>query len=105
MQRPDGSWGWQGGKDLAKTAEYTWQFCRGLLKCWVERKAGLKAAKPFKTSRTLKKKPVGKFGKPCIRSQKAGSSAKQKQQKQVRPPVRISLRRSPRLAERAATGR
>ena len=36
-----GKRGWQGGKNLAETAVYTWAFCRALLRCWEKRPDGV----------------------------------------------------------------
>jgi hypothetical protein len=35
--RPDGSKSWQGGRDLASTATFTYAFCEHLLACWERR--------------------------------------------------------------------
>ena len=34
VKKANGAWGWQGGKDLAETAEWTEEFCSALLDCW-----------------------------------------------------------------------
>ena len=34
VKKTDGTLGWQGGKDLAESALFTWQFCKELLGCW-----------------------------------------------------------------------
>ena len=34
-KKPDGTVGWQGGKDLSRTATYTTAFCRAVFACWL----------------------------------------------------------------------
>ena len=36
VTRPDGSIGWQGGPDLALSAEFTEEFCDAVRDCWLK---------------------------------------------------------------------
>ena len=88
VRRPDGSWGWQGGRDLANSAEYTWSFCRALLKCWEQRKQTDDSVLDGQRQKRAKSKAVSDKKKTC-------ASAREKQNRQVRA---NALRRSPRIA-------
>lgn len=50
---------WQGGKDLAESAEFTSEFCTALLNCWENRDAAnADAQKPKNTRAKRSRAPV-----------------------------------------------
>ena len=90
VQRPDGSFGWQGGPDLAKSAEFTGEFCAAIRKCWENRH--MKRVAFFSAP---------KFEKSCEGKRHVIRSKQLKKQKKSNEGAIIPVRRSQRLAEKA----